>query len=63
MTKGDIYIKDTVVHILDSSVGMPVLSDTLLQFGSDFADFLKEHIFRVHSQSSHDCDTLFLTAR
>lgn len=47
MTKGDIYIKDTVVHILDSSVGMPVLSDTLLQFGSDFADFLKEHIFRV----------------
>ena len=47
MTNSDIYIKDTVVHILDSSVGMPVLSDSLLQFGSDFADFLKEHIFRV----------------
>ncbi len=47
MTKGDIYIKDSVVHILDSSVGMPVLSDSLLEFGSDFADFLKEHIFRV----------------
>ncbi|MBQ6814396.1 MAG: nucleoid-associated protein [Lachnospiraceae bacterium] len=47
MTKGDIYLKDTVVHILDSSVGMPVLSDSLLQYGSDFADFLKEHIYRV----------------
>lgn len=47
MTKDDIYLKDTIVHILDSSVGMPVLSDSLLQFGSDFADFLKEHIFRV----------------
>lgn len=47
MTKGDIYLKDTVVHILDSSVGMPVLSDALLQYGSDFADFLKEHIFKV----------------
>lgn len=47
MTKGDIYLKDTIVHILDSSVGMPVLSDSLLQYGSDFADFLKEHIFRV----------------
>lgn len=47
MTKDDIYLKDTIVHILDSSVGMPVLSDSLLQYGSDFADFLREHIFRV----------------
>ena len=47
MTKGDIYLKDTVVHILESTVGMPVLSDSLLQYGSDFADFLKEHIYRV----------------
>ena len=47
MTKGDIYLKDTIVHILDSSVGMPVLSDSLLQYGSDFGDFLKEHIFNV----------------
>ena len=47
MTKGDIYLKDTIVHILDSSVGMPVLSDSLLQYGSDFADFLKEHIYKV----------------
>ena len=47
MTKDDIYLKDTIVHILDSSVGMPVLSDSLLQYGSDFADFLKEHIYKV----------------
>lgn len=24
----DIYLKNTIVHILDSTVGMPVLSDT-----------------------------------
>ena len=34
-----------IIHILDSMVGMPVLSDTEIDFGSDFADFLKEHIF------------------
>lgn len=33
----DIYLKNTIVHILDSTVGMPVLSDTELEHGSDFA--------------------------
>ena len=37
----DIYLKNTIVHILDSTVGMPVLSDTELEHGSDFADFIK----------------------
>jgi len=39
----DIYLKNTIVHILDSTVGMPVLSDTELEHGSDFADFIKAH--------------------
>lgn len=45
----DIYLKNTIVHILDSTVGMPVLSDTELEHGSDFADFLKSHISRIAS--------------
>lgn len=45
--KEDIRIEQAVVHIMDSSLGVPVLSDTLLDCGSDFADFLKAHIFRI----------------
>ena len=47
MTKGDIIIRNAIVHILDSSVGVPVLSDRELSYGSDFADFLKEHIYKI----------------
>lgn len=47
MEKEDIRLRKVIVHILDSTVGMPVLSDTLLDYGSDFGDFLKEHISKV----------------
>lgn len=47
MDKGDIRIKNSIVHIMDSTVGMPVLSDTQLDFGSDMADFLEEHIYKT----------------
>ena len=47
MDKGDIRIKNAIVHILDSAIGMPVLSDTVLSFGSDMADFLEEHIYKT----------------
>ncbi len=47
MNKGDIVIKNAIVHILDSSIGLPVLSDVELDYGSDLADFLKEHIFKT----------------
>lgn len=49
MVKEEIRIKKAIVHILDSTVGMPVLSDGELEFGSEFAEFLKEHIARVFS--------------
>lgn len=49
MEKGDIRFRKVIVHILDSTVGMPVLSDTLLDHGSDFGDFLRGHICRVMS--------------
>jgi len=47
MDKGSIRIENAVVHILDSNVGMPVLSDAILEYGSEFGEFLREHIFRT----------------
>lgn len=49
MDKTLIRIEKVIVHILDSSIGMPVLSDMVLDFGSDFSDFLREHIYKVAS--------------
>ena len=46
-SKEEIKIQQAVVHILDSALGVPVLSDTLLDCGSDFSDFLKSHIFKI----------------
>ena len=43
--KEEIRVGQVIVHILDSTVGMPVLSDTVLDYGSDFADFIKAHIY------------------
>lgn len=47
--KEEIRIEKIIVHIMDATVGMPVLSDTELEYGSDFADFIKEHIFKIGS--------------
>ena len=47
MNKEDIRIKHIIIHILDSTIGMPVLSDTELEYGSEVADFVREHIGRI----------------
>ena len=49
MEKGEIRLRKVIVHILDSTVGLPVLSDTLLDYGSDFEDFLRGHILKLMS--------------
>lgn len=49
MLKEDIRIKHVIVHIMDSTVGLPVLSDGETEFGSEFAEFLRDHIFRIVS--------------
>ncbi len=49
MNKEDIRIKNVIVHILDSTIGMPVLSDKELEYGSEIAEFLKEHIAKISS--------------
>ena len=38
-----------IVHIMDPTIGMPVLSDTELEYGSEIAEFLKEHIVKISS--------------
>ena len=47
MNKEDIRIKHIIVHILDSTIGMPVLSDAELEYGSEVAEFVREHIGRI----------------
>ena len=47
MEIGDIRIHQAIVHILNSTLAMPVLSDSVLDYGSDLADFLKGHICRI----------------
>lgn len=49
MERDDIIIRSAVMHILDSMVGMPVLSDTLLADSPDLNDFLRNHIYRLVS--------------
>ena len=49
MEKDDIIIRSAIMHILDSTVGMPVLSDELLNLTPDMNDFLRNHIYRVIS--------------
>lgn len=49
MEKDEIIIRNAIIHILDSSVGMPVLSDTVLELGPDLNDFIREHIYRIAS--------------
>lgn len=47
MIKENIRIKRLIVHILDPTIGMPVLSDTELEYGSEVAEFVREHIGRI----------------
>lgn len=44
MLKDDMIMKTGIIHILDSSMGMPVLSDCEMDMGTDLSDFLKGHI-------------------
>lgn len=44
MKSDDIIMKTGIVHILDSSVGVPVLSDCPIDLSGDLSEFLKAHI-------------------
>ncbi len=47
MKSDDMILKAAIVHILDSSVGVPVLSDHMIDTGTDFSDLLKSHIEKI----------------
>lgn len=47
MLRDDMIMKIGIVHILDSAMGMPVLSDQPIDMGSNLCDFLKAHIEKV----------------
>lgn len=49
MEKNEIIIRNAALHILDSTVGLPVLSDSLLELTPDLNDFLRGHIYKLVS--------------
>lgn len=49
MEQDEIIIRKAIVHIMDSTIGMPVLSDYLLELGPDLNDFLRSHIYKIAS--------------
>lgn len=55
MEKDNIIIKNAIVHILDSTVGIPVLSDAPLDCGSDLCDFFKAHIAKISESDEQKC--------
>lgn len=49
MERDEIIIRSAIMHILDSNIGMPVLSDVLLEGGPDLNDFIRSHIYKIAS--------------
>lgn len=49
MERDEIIIRNGIVHILDSTIGMPVLSERLLELGPDLNEFLRGHIYKIAS--------------
>lgn len=47
MKRDDMIICQAIIHILDGTVGFPILSDTLLEVGADLSDFIKAHIEHI----------------
>ncbi len=47
MKRDDIIIQKAIIHILDASVGMPVLSDRELECGPDLYDFFRAHLEKI----------------
>ena len=45
--KEEIRIEKAVVRIMDSALGVPVLTGTYLDRGSNSEDSLRAHIFRI----------------
>lgn len=45
--KDDIIIRKTILHVLDTSCGECILSNTLLDPGPDLHEFIRTHIYKI----------------
>lgn len=49
MQKDEIIIRNAIVHILETAVGMPVLSEYLLERNEEINDLIRGHIYKIAS--------------
>ena len=57
IAKDDIVIRKAILHILDTSRGKCILSNTLLNPGPDLHDFIRNHIYKiVSSDDTKNCE-------
>lgn len=57
MVKEEIRIRSVILHILDSNQGQPMLSDDVLETGSELQEFIKEHIAKIfQGDDSKKCE-------
>ena len=47
MSKDEIIIRNAIIHILDSRVGVPVLSGNLLEMSPDLNDMIRGYIYKI----------------
>jgi hypothetical protein len=43
----DIHIKNAILHILDASINLPVLSNSEIQIDGEISEFLEKHITKI----------------
>ena len=60
MEKEDIRIRKVIMHILDTQTGQAIYSDTEMDAGPDFKDFLKGHIYRVLESDEKKAHTIIV---
>ena len=57
MVKEEIRLRSVILHILDSTAGQPMLSDDVLDMGSELQEFIKEHIAKIfQGDDSKKCE-------
>ncbi|MBQ1274709.1 MAG: hypothetical protein IIY08_04925, partial [Cellulosilyticum sp.] len=53
-----ITFKHTVIHVLDLSMGMPLLSTDLLVLNDETESFITRHLIKIF-ESSSSCEAIF----
>jgi len=58
MDENSIRVTNAIMHILDTNMEMPVLSDTLLDLNGEIREFIKTHIYKT--MTSDNCKNTML---